>query len=380
MGAADIVPGVSGGTMALICGIYEKLISSIKSLGTADALSLFTFDFRRFNRHVAWDFLLAILLGIGCSLILFSQVIHRMLGDPSCRTYLYMLFYGMILSSIIVCILRIPKWEKRMWWGLAAGIASTLLFVEFHPNPPTTENLYQVQLPIEYRYSGEKQLDNYEEESSMLKGLDTQTLAAMWGKGYLDENTRVYQVDSGQVFVLRDLVSKRVVHWFNPWLVLCGAIAVSAMLLPGISGSFLLMILGVYPVVIGALAELVQGWGSLEWNVDASSVLVNIGLGIGIGAIVFSKVIDWFLKKDHDLTIAVLIGFMAGSLRVIWPFWDYAWRLDPLKLSKGAQLIALAPKRPLIWDPVYWKSLPFLTLGFGMVYFLYRISENLKKS
>lgn len=380
MGAADIVPGVSGGTMALICGIYEKLISSIKSLGTADALALFTLDFKRFNRHVAWDFLLAILLGIGCSLILFSQAIHRMLGDPTWRTYLYMLFYGMVLSSILACIWRVPKWEKRMWWGLAAGVASTLLFTGFRSEPIMTDHPYQVQVPNEFRLVEAQELVNYDPESSLLKDLDAQTLAAMWGKGYLDENTQVYRADNDEVFVLKDLVSKGEDHWFNPWLVLCGAIAVSAMLLPGISGSFLLMILGAYPVVIGALAELVQGWSTFEWNGDAFAVLVNIGLGIAFGAIVFSKVIDWFLKKDHDLTIAVLIGFMAGSLRVIWPFWDYAWKLDPLKLSKGAQLVALASKRPSVWDPVYWKSIPFLFLGFGMVYLLYRISENTKKS
>lgn len=380
MGTADIVPGVSGGTMALICGIYEKLIASIKSLGSADALSLFALDFKRFNRNVAWDFLLAVLLGIGTSLILFSQAIHHMLGDPIWRTYLYMLFYGMVLFSIFACIWRVPKWNKRMWWGLAAGVASTFLFTGFRVDRSSVDDIYQVRLPEEFVYSGEKELMNYDREQNLLKDLNEQTMAAMWRKGYINGSTKVYRADNSQTFFLEDIVEKGEDSWLNPWLMLCGAIAVSAMLLPGISGSFLLMILGAYPIVIGALAELVRGWASFEWNGDAFAVLVNVGLGIITGAILFSRAIDWFLKKDHDLTIAVLIGFMGGSLRVIWPFWEYAWELDPLKLSNGAQLVALSPIRPLPWDPVYWKSIPFLFLGFGMVYLLHRISENAKQS
>ena len=380
MGAADIVPGVSGGTMALICGIYEKLIASIKSLGTANALSIFRLDFNRFNRFVAWDFLFAILLGIGFSLVIFSQAIHYMLGDPTWRTYLYMLFYGMVVASIITCVMRIPKWEKRMWWGLAAGIAATLIFTGFRSEPLLIHQQFQVKIPSNFRYSGDLHLLNYDKDTDLLNNLDEETLAAMWEKGYLDSRSEVYELGSDRVSYVEDIVIRRNVRWFNPWLFLCGAIAVSAMLLPGVSGSFLLMILGTYPVVIGALAELVQGWTQYEWNMDAVIVLGNIGLGICLGAIVFSKVIDWFLQKDHDLTMAVLIGFMAGSLRVIWPFWEYAWRLDPLKLSNGPELVPVATITPSVWDPVYWKSIPFLFVGFGMVYFLHRISENTKKS
>ncbi len=379
MGAADIVPGVSGGTMALICGIYEELIASIKSVGTADALSIFWFDFNRFNQKVGWRLLTAILLGIVFSLIIFSQSIHAMLGSPVSRTYLYALFLGMIVSSIVVCIWRVPNWENRLWIGLASGAALTLFFTGFRSEPVVTHDLYDVKLPPEYRYEGNEQLRNYDSETGILKGVDSQTLAAMWAKGFLNADSVVVAQQSQKEKRLADIVTIGEHGWFNPWLFFCGAIAVSAMLLPGISGSFLLMILGAYPIVIAALAELVQGWTSFTWDGDAFTILLNLGLGIAAGAIVFSRVVDWFLKKDHDMTVSVLIGFMIGSLRVVWPYRTYVWELDPLKLRNGPQLIPDGFYQPTIWDGAYWTSAIFMVIGLGIVFLIYNLSENTKK-
>ena len=379
MGAADIVPGVSGGTMALICGIYEELIASIKSLGSIDALSIFWLDFDRFNRKVGWKLLLAVLSGIAFSLLILSQTIHFMLNDPVWRTYLYALFLGMILSSIVVCIWRVPGWNKRLWWAVAAGAALTLFFTGFRSEPLVDQKTYRVLLPVELRYDGIKNLTNYNRKTGELTGLDEQTLSAMLTKGYLDSDTMVYRQDvQGQR--LGELVQIGEESWFDPWLFLCGAVAVSAMLLPGVSGSFLLMILGAYPVVIAALAELVKGWTSLTWDGDAFTVLLNLSLGIGAGALVFSRIIDWFLKKDHDLTISVLIGFMIGSLRVVWPYRTYAWELNPLKLKNAPQLIAEGYYQPTIWDATYWKSACFMVAGLGIVFLIYTLSKNAKKS
>ncbi|ADI38123.1 DUF368 domain-containing protein [Waddlia chondrophila] len=379
MGAADLVPGVSGGTMALICGIYEELIVSIKSFGTVDALSLFWLDFKRFNQKVGWKFLLTVLLGILFSLVIFSRAIHFMLGDPVWRTYLYALFLGMILSSIVICIWRVPGWSKRLWWGLAVGAASTLFFTGFRSEPLLDQQTYQVKLPFKLGYQGDKQLVNYDKETGLLKGLDAQILEAMWAKGYLNSDSMVAEQSSQRLLRLGDLMQKGEESWFDPWLFFCGAIAVSAMLLPGISGSFLLMILGAYPVVIAALAELVKGWTAFTWDGEAFTVLINLSLGIGAGAVIFSRAIDWFLKKDHDLTIAVLIGFMVGSLRVVWPYRTYAWGLDPLKLKNGPQLIPEGFYQPSIWDAMYWKSAIFMVAGLGIVFLIYTMSENVKK-
>lgn len=376
MGAADIVPGVSGGTMALICGIYEELITSIKSFGTVNALSIFWLDFSRFNRNVGWRLLLAVSMGILFSLVIFSQTIHFMLGDPVWRTYLYALFLGMIISSIVVCVWRVPGWNKRLWVGLAAGAASTLFFTGFRSDPLVDEQTYKVKLPSELRYAGPERLANYDRVSGELTGLNTQTLTAMWTKGYLDSETTVIDQDTQNRFKLSDIAQKGVQSWFEPWLFFCGAIAVSAMLLPGVSGSFLLMILGAYPMVIAALAELVKGWTTFYWDGDAFVVLLNLSLGIIAGALVFSRIIDWFLRKDHDLTISVLIGFMIGSLRVVWPYRTFARVLDPLRLKSGPQLIPEGFYQPSVWDAMYWKSAFFMIVGVGIVFFIYYLSKK----
>ena len=232
MGAADLVPGVSGGTMALICGIYERLIHAIRSLGTVDALSIFWLDFRRFETKVAWDFILALLLGIGFSFILFSQMIHFMLGDPDWRVYLYALFFGMILSSIVFCIRRVPNWDGRLWWGLAFGAAATLFFTGFRAEPLVNGKRYDVAIPAEFRYSGPKELVNYDSEKGLIKGVSEKELAAMWMKGYIEGSDKVYPDGEGASVPVSDVVKLAEYSWFDPWLVFCGAVAVSCPIIP----------------------------------------------------------------------------------------------------------------------------------------------------
>ena len=112
MGAADLVPGISGGTMALILGFYEDFIFSIKSLGSREAFSIFSLQFKRFNKAVSWDFLLGLLTGVVLSFALFSQLIQTLLGDPPSRSYLYATFIGMILASVMICYSRIKNWNR----------------------------------------------------------------------------------------------------------------------------------------------------------------------------------------------------------------------------------------------------------------------------
>ncbi len=370
MGAADLVPGVSGGTMALICGIYEPLIHSIKSLASTNIFSI-----KKTRREVDWDFLLAILIGIGFSFILFSQMIHFMMNESGLRGYLYALFFGMILSSIVYCARRIPNWSNRLLWGVAAGSAFTLFVTGFRPEPLVNGQEYNVTLPVELQYRGEKNVKNYDLEHGILKGISKNTLAAMWAKGSIDSSSLVYDVVNDQSGVVSDFVKPAPVRWLNPWLIFCGAIAVTAMLLPGISGSYILMILGAYPLVIAALVDLVKGLGSFVFDFDAVLTLGNLAIGIFVGALLFSQVIDWFLKKDHDMTMATLIGLMIGALRVVWPFWTYIYQIDPLNLLKGPQLVGLETYQPFLFSTEYWSAVMVGLAGFAFVHFLSKVAK-----
>ncbi|MFI5343105.1 MAG: undecaprenyl phosphate translocase family protein, partial [Chlamydiales bacterium] len=141
------------------------------------------------------------------------------------------------------------------------------------------------------------------------------------------------------------------------WLIFCGMVAVCALLLPGISGSYLLTLLGVYPMVIGALADWVSHLKQGIFDFDSFEILLNLGLGILIGAALFARLLSWLLKAYPNLSLAILSGFMIGALPSVWPFWSYTSILLPMKLEKGPQLLALDP----IW-PSWSSSQAYLAL------------------
>lgn len=213
MGAADLVPGISGGTIAFILGIYEELIATIQSPSLK-----------------RWRFFLPLFSGIAFSLLLFSKAIHYLLNFAA----FYALFFGLIVSSIFFVGKQVGKWRPHEFGAL--GIGALLA-------------LYVTSLP-----------------------------------------TMAMQTPNA------------------PYLILSGAIAASAMLLPGVSGSFLLHVLGVYTLAIHALSRF------------DFFVLGYLGIGIVIGAIGFSRVINFFLKHFRDITLASLMGFMIGALKSISPF------------------------------------------------------------
>ncbi|MDB2614076.1 DUF368 domain-containing protein [Chlamydiales bacterium] len=219
IGAADIVPGVSGGTMALILGIYQELIESISDL---------------FSKKIApWIFIFLICLGMGSAFLSLSKVLHRLLQDPVNSLYLFAAFFGLILGSIRFLMMKITTWNKGNIGLFLVGCLVAFLVTS---------------LPV------------------------------------IEEQT-------------------------NPiWIYMCGLISVMAMLLPGISGSYLMVILGVYSVIIQALA------------VRDFSILVPMGLGIISGALIFSRIINKLMKKYPDKMMSTLMGFMCGALWVVWPF------------------------------------------------------------
>lgn len=231
MGAADVVPGVSGGTIAFITGIYEELINSIKNINL-DAIRLFfTGRWRSFWKHINGNFLLAVFAGIAISVLSLARLLEYLLEHQP--VLIWSFFFGLVLASSYVVSRKITKWEYPKIVALVGGIG--IAFYITSVTPATTTDAF----------------------------------------------------------------------WF---VFIAGAMASCAMILPGISGSFILLLLGKYSFALHAVNERII--------VD----LLLLGSGAVIGLILFSNLLSWLLRKHHDVTIAVLVGFMIGSLNKIWPW------------------------------------------------------------
>lgn len=240
MGAADVVPGVSGGTMALVLGIYDRLINAIKSFDTNSIKALLRFDVKGLLNGFEWKFLFMLLTGIFGAVLFFTKVVplqELMFSDPEA---IYGLYFGLILGSILLLIYSL----KQITW-------------------------------------------------TSLTGLTLGTVI-----GYLVVNLVPTHTPDSLLFVM-----------------MSGSIAICAMILPGISGSFLLLIMGKYQYILSNVSKI----GSDE-TVDALIVLIAFGIGAVIGLVLFSRFLSWLLDRYYLFTITVLIGFLIGSLIVIWPF------------------------------------------------------------
>jgi len=285
MGAADVVPGVSGGTMAFILGIYGRLLGAIKAFDIGLLGLAGRGRWRQAAGHVDLKFLLPLVAGIACALWFFTRIIPL---PALIRTHpepVYGLFFGLISASIVILALSPPGWRNshRCLAVLGAGFGFALV------------NLVPVSTP-----------------------------------------------DSG---------------WF---LFLCGAVAISAMLLPGISGSFILLILKKYAYVFGAI-------GRLDFT-----VLVPFALGAVVGLLLFSRLVDWLLKRFYRGTLAAITGILTGSLWVIWPFQERSFELREGK----RHLLSSTPVWPVQWDSLAIFSLLLAGLGGALVWLLHRLAAH----
>jgi putative membrane protein len=241
MGAADIVPGVSGGTIALVLGIYERLVASVRA-GSSALGHLVRGDvtgFRHWMGVVEWGLLIPLGLGIISAVLALASLLERLLADEP--VIMAALFLGLVAGSVVVAwrLLRAPS-ARHVW---IAVIVAIVVFVLLGLRGGTTED-----------------------------AVAQATDPSLWA------------------------------------FFLAGAIAICAMILPGISGSFLLVVLGMYTPVLAAVTDR-----------DIATLAVFI-LGAVIGLALFSQVLDRALRTHHDVVLASLIGLMAGSLRVLWPW------------------------------------------------------------
>lgn len=295
MGAADVVPGVSGGTIAFITGIYEELIESIKSIDLQALKLLARFRWKECWRKINGSFLLAVVAGIGISIFSLAKLMTWLLANHP--IYIWSFFFGLIIASSILVAKEIESWGPGTVIALAAGAAAACWITLMAP----------AQTP------------------------DT------W--------------------------------WF---ILLSGAIAICAMILPGISGAFILLLMGKYSYILEAVSNLEIG------------ILLLFAVGAVAGIVSFSHLLSWLLKNYHRITVATLTGFMIGSLNKVWP-----WKQTLLTYtdSHGVQKALLeqniSPDRFAELtgnDPLLWQAVLMCAAGLFLIIGIEAIGRKMNAS
>ena len=290
MGAADLVPGVSGGTLALITGIYREFLESI------DNISIDNLKFaRKKGIKAAWrkingPFLLAIFGGIFSSILIFSRILEWLIKNEPLA--LWSFFFGLLVASIIYLLKSELSFSFYILFYLAIGVLISFLITQLN--------------------SGENH-------------------TSLW------------------------------------YLFLSGFIGISAMILPGLSGAYILVIMGVYKTILSNVRlaqDLVVNFDQAQF-IKTASVLGIFILGIIVGLKVFSKFLSWLLKRYPEKSIAVLVGLMIGALHKVWP-WQNSLS-EPFKVTH-----AVLPHQ-FIGNPQVTKVILWMSIGFGILFIIERV-------
>lgn len=287
MGAADVVPGVSGGTIAFISGIYEELIDTLKSIDLNALKLLLSFKIKEFWTAVNGSFLAAVFAGIAISVLSLAKLLTYLLENHP--VLLWSFFFGLILASALLVGRKIKKWSVGSFVALILG--AIIAFYITIATPATTPT-------------------------------------ALW------------------------------------FVFLSGALAICAMILPGISGSFILLLLGQYRFILDSISAL------------RADVLAVFLAGCAIGLLSFSRLLSWMFAKYHDLTVALLTGFMIGSLNKVWP-----WKtVLEYRLDRHGESVPFLEENVL---PNAFEGQPFVLyatllalFGFALIYYLERLSTR----
>jgi len=254
MGAADLIPGVSGGTIAFLSGIYEELITAIKTVTGKTLQLLLSGKIKEAISTISFSFLIPLVVGIGTAIITLSSALSYLLKYQPIPIWSF--FFGLILMSVYVVLKRVVRWDLSDKASFALAAVGAYILVGSVPvETPATPLMF----------------------------------------------------------------------------FLSGMIAISAMILPGISGSFILLLLGKYSQVLAAVTE------------RDFLTLGMVAAGCALGLALFSRVLSWLFSNHHDISVAVLAGFMLGSMRRIWP-----WR-EPLvtRINSHGEIVPIVERNIL---------------------------------
>ncbi len=295
MGAADVVPGVSGGTIAFISGIYEELIGSIKSVDLEAIKLLLTLRFKDFWQKINGSFLLAVVCGIAISILSLAKVMTYMLDNHPIMIWSF--FFGLIIASSILVFKEVKNFNFLSAISILVGAVAAYFITVMSPTETPND----------------------------------------W--------------------------------WF---ILLCGAIAICAMILPGVSGSFLLLLLGKYQYILAALS-------SFEL-----SIIILFIAGAAVGIICFSHILSFLLKNFHTATVSMLTGFMIGSLNKVWPWKE----VIETTVNSHGKVVPLVERNisPALYESINGSpSMLFLAIamaiaGFLTIYIIEMVGGKMKQS
>ncbi len=288
MGTADIIPGVSGGTMALITGIYQQLLKAIKSADTKMAAMLLKFDIKGALAALHVRFLMALFLGIGVAIISLARLVNHLLHAHP--VYIWSLFFGLIVASVLVVSRYVSRWSLST--GTCFCVGGLLAWLIVNTVPVSTPET------------------------------------------------------AGFIFF-------------------SGLVAICAMILPGISGAFILLILGKYEFITGCLKN--------PFLVDNFITIMIFCAGCLVGLTGFARVLNLLLDRYYNLTIAFLTGLMAGSLPRIWPWKEVV----ATKIIRGKEhVIQVRNMLPDTIDGAFLLAVGLAVVGFGVVIWLERVAAG----
>ena len=283
MGAADVVPGVSGGTIAFITGIYEELIDSIKAVDLQAVKLLLKFKLAEFWKKINGNFLISVIAGIGISIFSLAKLMTWLLENHP--IYIWSFFFGLIIASSVLVAKEIKKWNIFTVISLILGAVIAYGITVMTPSETPDS----------------------------------------W--------------------------------WF---IILSGAIAICAMILPGISGAFILLLMGKYTYILGAVSA---------FNIG---VLLFFAVGAVAGITSFSHLLSWLLKHHHTATVSLLTGFMVGSLNKVWPWKE---TLQTYTDSHGVEKALVESNiSPVHFgeltgsDPLLWQAILMCIAGFLLIW------------
>ncbi len=286
MGSANVIPGVSGGTIAFITGIFERLIGAIKSFNLTAIKLFFSGKWKEFAEHIDFKFLLAVMIGIAVSVISIAQLFKFLFTEYP--VYIWSFFLGLIIASIYFVGKTIKKWDYSVIISMIIGIAITSLIAFTNPASESDNFLY---------------------------------------------------------------------------LILCGIVAACSMILPGLSGSFVLILLGNY--------ELVMINAVIEGNV---MILLPVIIGAGIGLIAFSHILSWIFKKFPNQTISLLTGFIIGSIIIIYP-----WKDEVVQVFGGKEKVVGYNWYLPIIDNLFFMAFGCIILGAASLIAIELIAKRKEK-
>lgn len=285
MGAADVAPGVSGGTMAFILGIYRRLIEAIRAFDVALVRLLLARRFQDAAGHVDLALIVPLAVGIFAALMFFTRVVPLPWLIETHPALVYGLFFGLIVGSIAVLLRSLEGIRPVEWAAILAGAAAGFGIV----------NLVPVSTPD------------------------------------------------------------------APWFIaLSGALAISAMLLPGISGSFILLILRKYAYVFDGIGRLDPG------------VIVPFGIGVVLGLMAFSRLLAWLLRRWHRATLLAICGVLIGSLWIVWPFQERRFEI----VRGKRRLMESEPVWPAAADEATLGAFALMAAGLALVAVLHRLAQR----